>query len=1137
MDGVVLSSPLWTILILGTTSICYVNGANNTLYPYGDETDDVKIENIGPQHTVDIRGVAPIKYYGQSFKTVYILKDGMVAFEPGVTFLDEVKWKEGTPQPTIDLPFIAPFHHNGLLAINNLEQYPGKIYYKLLLRCRSCQQLSQKDQSFVQELDSYVQSASVVLKSGFTSEFVFKVTWENVTSKENCSNQDFASCAFNTFQLVLVGNAYRTFAIFNYYKMDIPFNDHHLAGMNGGHSRGWTDVVPCTGTCAKRSKSEATRITSLPKRYGSDVKGRYILVVDEDKIYRGGCVPVEIKDAELAVFPRQAGMFGGEMLSVSGKCLEPQTTIFCRFAGSNKQITQGVMETKMRGRCPVPILTTRGEVSLELSSDNIKWPYKTKMTILLPSRLGVPIDLQGIIEAWYQIETDVLRIRWKSDLFSANSTARLDLTLIGYREDGYGENKLVFRPLEQLAVGLLNSDEEHAVDPSRFTCQQNCQDFEVALVQLKIADEFIDQTTKYQAVTVGPVTLGWYVKQAMTQHYGTTQWSAAKCIDWNNQDRLSTVWLDHLQPCPCTLTQALADWGRWQPDVGCSMFSGSVCRYHQHALHCVRSVHPSPDGSGNQCCYEHDGSLRYAADTYQGSTPDRSHDWGAAPYGVPGRVPSLSHWIHDVVTFYYCCLWVEDYAGCDYYMNRRPTKDCNVYTPPHAATVYGDPHITTFDGYSYHFGGSGDFWLIKSATINIQGRFEPRPNENLKLESGQIVPTNLTSIVMWTPESDVITVRKAPIGGLENRMLDIMVGPERRFFEEQGTLWQDFKRVSVVNNKDVAASSKDKNHSNFTILFEGGVGVQVAERQGLFHVVVILPTNKTQTRGLLGTLDGDITNELTTPHGYIIPIDTQEDNVYHKFAITWNVSESDSKFVWPRKAVPDKVPLFGDPESFVYKEPAYRPVADDVNRKCGTSRSCKRDYYVTNDNLVALDSKTAEENFASLQKSQIIVRSCGLLDIPSAVKSPPIYLEGVTVTVTGCRDGSPFQTQGPKTYLCNTSAASPSTPVWSPLPDRNLCPTITDVAASPRKASGLSVGVIAGIVIGIVVAVAIVVVIVVVIRRRRSSSGRSDRDDKPVPATRTKVPKDAVEVDVILLNQKDDDRDNNRKSDVKRSML
>ena len=93
------------------------------------------------------------------------------------------------------------------------------------------------------------------------------------------------------------------------------------------------------------------------------------------------------------------------------------------------------------------------------------------------------------------------------------------------------------------------------------------------------------------------------------------------------------------------------------------------------------SIHIFRDGAGNQCCYSETGSLVFAADTFQGSTPDKSHDWGAAPYMRPGYVPSLSHWIRDVVTFYYCCLWNE-YGSCDHYMDLRPTKDCTGYNPP-----------------------------------------------------------------------------------------------------------------------------------------------------------------------------------------------------------------------------------------------------------------------------------------------------------------------------------------------------------------------------------------------------------------------------------------------------------------------
>ena len=48
----------------------------------------------------------------------------------------------------------------------------------------------------------------------------------------------------------------------------------------------------------------------------------------------------------------------------------------------------------------------------------------------------------------------------------------------------------------------------------------------------------------------------------------------------------------HLAPCPCTLTQALVDWGRFQSDVHCNLDSTAAdkCKYYQGAVHCVLST-------------------------------------------------------------------------------------------------------------------------------------------------------------------------------------------------------------------------------------------------------------------------------------------------------------------------------------------------------------------------------------------------------------------------------------------------------------------------------------------------------------------------------------------------------------------
>jgi len=50
--------------------------------------------------------------------------------------------------------------------------------------------------------------------------------------------------------------------------------------------------------------------------------------------------------------------------------------------------------------------------------------------------------------------------------------------------------------------------------------------------------------------------------------------------------------------------------------------------------------------------------------------------------------------------------------------------------------------------------------------------------------------------VAWISGSDVVTVRKAPPGGPQNRKLDVLVGTQRRFFEDNSHMWQDYNRKS-----------------------------------------------------------------------------------------------------------------------------------------------------------------------------------------------------------------------------------------------------------------------------------------------------------------------------------------------------
>lgn len=92
-----------------------------------------------------------------------------------------------------------------------------------------------------------------------------------------------------------------------------------------------------------------------------------------------------------------------------------------------------------------------------------------------------------------------------------------------------------------------------------------------------------------------------------------------------------------------------------------------------------RSVASPLYGAGQQCCYDSSGSQVLTGDSIGGSTPDRAHDWGSPPFDKPPHVPGQSHWLYDVLSFYYCCLWSHN---CQYYFKHRPSSDCRRYRPP-----------------------------------------------------------------------------------------------------------------------------------------------------------------------------------------------------------------------------------------------------------------------------------------------------------------------------------------------------------------------------------------------------------------------------------------------------------------------
>ncbi|XP_048243835.1 uncharacterized protein LOC124112947 [Haliotis rufescens] len=1013
--------------------------STGSLYLFGPKAGDMTLQTDG---NLPIYLGYEINVFGRKYDTVYVNKDGVVGFDSRVGY-EETHFNDSARDPGMDLPFAAPFHFSGRSI---LSEDDGKVYYRLAFTNTSG--------DFLKELQTYMLDANIGWEP-FEPVVALVVTWYGAVDDAQMGCKATNTCKTATFQMVLVACEMHTFVVFNYLTMNIPVQQFYQAGINGGHGVGWTSV--CTG-CS---------FPDLPNKRGSDVVGRFIYRISKDSIAIGGCAG----DRDLQILPKVAGMFGGELLDISGPCLDDNVNVVCRFGSGESSVTsQGFRFNSMRLKCPVPRLSQKGFVTVSVSIDGgMNYVGSTEIYIVMVNAVSQRLELVATGESnpWREVNPPSLTMRWDPDSLSKDEGVLVEIRLVGYREDG---DQIIWKILRIISPEAANTG-EFSFTPSDHQCQpEDCGVFEVGYVEVELKRNFRTRANTKIAVKSEVTPFGWFVNGAMSRLHGSN-WAPKVCMTWYNKDKVDMSWMDKLLYCPCNLAQGLSDFGRWQTQSGCSMFSSSPdnCFYHKEAIHCVRSLQPSSTGAGNQCCYGKDGLLIYAADTYQGSTPDRSHDWGAAPYNKPGHVPSLSHWIEDVVTFYYCCLWTE-YSHCNYYMDQRATRDCNGYRPPKAAFAYGDPHITTFDGKLYNFGGKGDYYLVKSDQFSLQGKFDLGQQNHP--DGNRFNATVLTSVAMSGDSGSRVEIRLAPPGLNSGRRLDVFVDGKVKLFDASVIFKQEFSGgVTVIN---VATDSNDNRHDNFTIIMKSGVGVQVSAANRLLHVIVNMPPDfKNTTSGLMGTWNDMEADDFTTKSGDVVDIGASNEDVYQTFGKTWNVLQSESLFKHNDAADMNFIPIYDASQI-----PAGSGITDaDLDSVCGSNVQCRFDYAVTGNAEVANASRLAAGWFTEIKSFQLSTQSCGLLDVPFATKSSRNYTFGSTVSITGCRNKGTVK--GETTYQCSKGTNNELS--W--MPDVSAkCLVIED--KKPEYNGPDNVGATVGIIVGGSLT-AIIIIVVVVVRKRR----------------------------------------------------
>uniref|UniRef100_A0A087Y8R0 Sushi domain containing 2 n=1 Tax=Poecilia formosa TaxID=48698 RepID=A0A087Y8R0_POEFO len=688
------------------------------------------------------------------------------------------------------------------------------------------------------------------------------------------------------------------------------------------------------------------------------------------------------------VSPYSSSMLGGRALQILGLTLPPDGRLLCRFKGEIEQ--QGIIDEEGHPYCISPLLYETGWISFDVSTDGTNFNRSGEYLSVHPSKADPSFEVTLVNSTlWQNYGTPnmagQLTMTWNSSL---TESKRVNVELWGYREvsrstAGSSSLQAEISYLYSLGRNISNTGDFSFFPQPR----EKFSMWELGNIRIT-ASSTSEGERNVQSLWSGGHVLAWHLEQSFRDD--PSAWAQRKCLQWDDLERKLPDFLDELIDCPCSLAQARADTGRFHTDYSCNIETGSVCTYHPGSVHCVRAVQASSShGSGQQCCYDNTGALVLTGDSVGGSTPDRAHDWGSPPYGEPPRVPGFSHWLHDVTSFCYCCLWSD---LCHVYLNRRPSSGCRRYQPPKAGVVFGNLHFITFDGLSYTFNGRGEYYLLLSTdkNLSIQTR-----TEQLKLKNGTLVKAaQLSSVVMKENSSDVIEVRTA------GDHLQVLRNQKILPFTEQR--WMDLQGVFVF-----APSPQ-----NVTVIFSSGAAVELRLHEGAMTATVLLPVEfSNHSLGLLGWMNSDPSDDLTTRSGEVISANATQEEIF-TFGAAWNISNMSSLFTYDSHYLLDSYffPLSHDP-AFV---PAFSlplkpddPLAADMLSMClgEGAHFCIHDTLISRSLAVGNATLRAHQHHQALMEALKPVVSCGWLSTPrNGKKNGTHYLEGKTLSFT-CNEG------------------------------------------------------------------------------------------------------------------------------------
>ncbi|XP_033127113.1 sushi domain-containing protein 2-like [Anneissia japonica] len=951
--------------------------ANRLLFPYGLDFND----EVVPTNDDDSSGIINLKtffpYYDTFYESLYVNTNGVISFE-GV-----VNDYTPDPFPLMDTwPMIAPFWAD-VDTTNG-----GAIYYREMVR--------KDDEKLAQSIDRIIRGNDVT-QANFELIWMFVATWDQVAFYVLDQPRPMIN---NTFQALLVTDGRSSFTIFNY--AHIHWTTGHAGGSSiAGDPDGLGGIEAQVGYNVGDGVryytvmgSRTEDIVDIEEKSNVGVPGRYIFNVGGESVVDPDCHSSQDRDnsGSLILYPASGSMLGGNAIQVQGPCFQNTDKVMCRFISDNDAGPTTTCQF-FGGRtvsCVVPILLRIGRVHVFLSiDDGATFGFRGIYTSVSTE------DVTGAIPYKVRLDTNGIypKVVWPSNALDG-SYYDIDIYVFKDGADSIGLENGRIRPtvVNDMAIESPNLDLEF-----NLTIRLLSKGNDVGIIRISQGDEEPGEQNSFAtSIWSDPFDLSIFTD------LNVPKW----CSAWRNVESFNSVQLassDGELRCPCNLQSALIDRGRFSPSPRCSNTVHESCVDEVNIVHCVRSSTPSSEGHGLECCYDTNGALSNIEDNIDAGYAHRYHHLGREPFDEIGRVPYLSHFLHDILPYRRCC---KDKKSCSAnFIPARPSHDCSGYQPPRPARMNGDPHIQTLDGLAYTFNGHGEYVLMNSldGMFMMQGRTEP-----LQVTGNVRKATRFTAIAAQYNNGTNIHVSLNEIHGLAVHVTDSdSQWSQIRF--DLTPIWYD-TGITIFYSEETNVTSV-----SVTVAFDFGLVFIVEAANDIMSIVVVGPeTMRGNTSGLLGNWNDDVADDLQTPDGDYLPSNSSIRDIHYDFGEKWRIAIEDSVFYYgtgtdyKTYSHPNFVPWFEQPNNI---DQAL------VFAVCGDNPECIFDFQVTGDAEIAKVTKQRVESFEEIVKSVIPVVVCGFIPAPSnGTKNGSVYTEG-GVLVFDCNDGYSIS-NGASTIYC-----------------------------------------------------------------------------------------------------------------------